>query len=133
MSPYRQYVPGEPTSASQNHSYSTGTVTTVPSAHTTSISRCRPRTAAAPDICASPSWPTSPTLALTEAVAARSEEPLQRLHAGDLSNALVEAFIMSGQSGGSPRRLDEPMPDDRAARLSAHRALLWLRQRRGMQ
>jgi len=38
------------------------------------------------------------------------EEPLQTLHAGGLSHALVEPFIMSGQSGGSPRPLDEPMP-----------------------
>jgi len=37
-------------------------------------------------------------------------EPLQTLHAGGLSHALVEAFIMSGQSGGSPRPVDEPMP-----------------------
>jgi DNA (cytosine-5)-methyltransferase 1 len=32
------------------------------------------------------------------------------LHAGGLSHALVEPFIMSGQSGGSPRPLDEPIP-----------------------
>ena len=38
------------------------------------------------------------------------DEPLQTLHAGGLSHALVEPFIMSGQSGGSPRPLDEPMP-----------------------
>jgi len=38
------------------------------------------------------------------------EEPLHTLHAGGLSHALVEPFIMSGQSGGSPRPLDEPMP-----------------------
>jgi len=38
------------------------------------------------------------------------EEPLQTLHAGGLSHALVEPFIMSGQNGGSPRPLDEPMP-----------------------
>jgi DNA (cytosine-5)-methyltransferase 1 len=37
-------------------------------------------------------------------------EPLQTLHAGGLSHALVEPFIMSGQSGGSPRPLDAPMP-----------------------
>ena len=37
-------------------------------------------------------------------------EPLQTLHAGGGSHALVEPFIMSGQSGGSPRPLDEPMP-----------------------
>jgi DNA (cytosine-5)-methyltransferase 1 len=34
----------------------------------------------------------------------------ETLHAGGLSRALVEPFIMSGQSGGSPRPLDEPMP-----------------------
>jgi DNA (cytosine-5)-methyltransferase 1 len=38
------------------------------------------------------------------------EEPLQTLHAGGLSHALVAPFIMSGQSGGRPRPLDEPMP-----------------------
>jgi DNA (cytosine-5)-methyltransferase 1 len=38
------------------------------------------------------------------------EEPLQTLHAGGLSHALVEPFIMSGQSGGSPRPLGDPMP-----------------------
>ena len=37
-------------------------------------------------------------------------EPLQTLHAGGLSHALIESFIMSGQSGGSPRPLDDPMP-----------------------
>jgi DNA (cytosine-5)-methyltransferase 1 len=38
------------------------------------------------------------------------DEPLQTLHAGGLSHALVEPIIMSGQSGGSPRPLDDPMP-----------------------
>src|ERR1700751_3390883 len=37
-------------------------------------------------------------------------EPLQTLHAGGGSHALVEAFIMSGQSGGAPREISNPMP-----------------------
>ena len=73
----RRYVPriksvgSSPTagliSGSRSRSYLTGTVTTVPSALTTSIIPCQPRTAAAPDICASPLSPTSrvPTKAPT--------------------------------------------------------------------
>jgi len=37
-------------------------------------------------------------------------EPLQTLHAGGGSHALVEPFIMSGQSGGAPREISDPMP-----------------------
>src|SRR6516165_11946416 len=38
------------------------------------------------------------------------DEPLQTLHAGGGSHALVEPFIMSGQSGGAPREISDPMP-----------------------
>jgi len=37
-------------------------------------------------------------------------EPLQTLHAGGGSHALIAPFIMSGQSGGAPREVSEPMP-----------------------
>jgi len=57
-----------------------------------------------------PLWRTSLTPLPTKAVAPRSGEPLQTLHAGGGSHALVEPFIMSGQSGGAPREISDPMP-----------------------
>jgi DNA (cytosine-5)-methyltransferase 1 len=56
------------------------------------------------------------------------DEPLQTIHAGGNKFALVEPFIMSGQSGGAPREIAEPIPG-MTGRLGSALIAALLRQR----